>query len=62
MAPNAELFLSDRTHRLCHTEDIEKFLVQGATDRENYEAETCDCDGFAYRPMGQFSVPDWSGP
>ncbi len=60
MAPNADLFLSDRTYRLCHTENIERFLVQDATDREDYQAERYDFDDFAYRLMGQFSVPDWS--
>lgn len=60
MAPDAALFLSDRTYRLCHTDDIERFLVQDGTDRKKYQAERYDCDDFAYRLMGQFSVPDWS--
>ena len=60
MAPNAALFLSDRIYRLCHTEDVKRFLAQDATDREKYQAERFDCDDFSYRLMGQFSVPDWS--
>jgi hypothetical protein len=58
--PNAELFLSDNIYLLCDPQDIKKFLKQDATDRIEYKPEDFDCDDFAYRLMGQMSVPDWS--
>lgn len=54
-------YLSDaRNYKLCNLKDINRFLKADATDRAKYTAERLDCDDFAFRLMGQFSVPDWS--
>ncbi len=59
--PNeGELYLSDSMYLLCNTADISKFLQQDATNKYKYQSEKYDCDDFAYRLMGQFSVEDWS--
>ncbi len=55
-----QLYLSDRVYRLPSKEDIKVFLARDKTNREKYVAEDYDCDDFAYRLMGQFSVPVWS--
>jgi len=58
--PEAHIFLSDRKYKLCYVADIADFLKQDQTNRDEYEAEYHDCDDFAYRLMGQFSIPGWS--
>jgi len=58
--PKGELYLSDHLYLLCSKADISKFLQQDATNKYKYQPEKFDCDDFAYRLMGQFSVPDWS--
>lgn len=59
-APKAELFLSDNSYLLCRKSDIVSFLVRDKTNRQEYVAEKYDCDDFAYRLMGQITVPGWS--
>ena len=60
--PHAKLYLSDRTYRLCCMEDVRRFLKRDKTNRYKYigKNEEYDCDDFAYRLMGQFSIPGWS--
>ena len=58
--PDAEIYISDSVESLCDIEDIETFLERDETNRQKYLAEKFDCDDFAYRLMGQFSVPGWS--
>jgi len=58
--PGADIFLSDRNFKLCAYDDIAWFLAQDQTNKLEYVAEKYDCDDFAYRLMGQFSVPGWS--
>jgi len=60
IAPEAEMFLSDKTYTLCNKDDIFNFLVYDRTDRIEYEAEVMDCDDFSYRLMGNISIPPWS--
>lgn len=59
-APKAEIFLSDNSYLLCKKSDIVSFLVRDKTNRQEYVAEAYDCDDFAYRLMGQITVPGWS--
>lgn len=54
-----KIYLSDKEYKLCHVDDIRKFCAQDDTNRQKYQAESFDCDDFAYRLMGQFSIPDW---
>lgn len=57
----SKLYLADRKHyRLCNTKDLRVFLARDLTDQIKYVAERMDCDDFAFRLMGQFSVPPWS--
>ena len=58
--PDTEIYLSDRTKYLCDIEDIKTFLAQDETNRTKYVAEAFDCDDFAYRLKGQFSVHGWA--
>jgi len=56
----AHVYLSDSAYYLCSKADIETFLAQDATNKQNFVAETFDCDDFSYRLMGQLSIPSWS--
>jgi len=58
--PVVPLYLSDNVFRLCDITDIEKFLDLDETNKIKYQAEKMDCDDFAYRLMGQLSIPPWS--
>lgn len=58
--PDSYIFLSDTVKYLCDIEDINTFLEQDHTNRMKYVSEKFDCDDFAYRLMGQFSIPGWS--
>lgn len=61
VCPRASILLSDNLYFLCGREDIQRFLEADKTDKMKYRKETFDCDDAAYRLMGQFSVPGWSG-
>lgn len=54
------LYLSDRQYKLVAKSEIKRFLAQDKTDLLNYVSEYFDCDDFAYRLMGQFSMPGWA--
>lgn len=58
--PRAQLFMSDKVYLKCCLEDIKAFLAQDKTNKQKYKVEAYDCDDFAYRLMGQFSIPKWS--
>ena len=58
--PNAQIFLSDTQKWLCDISDIETFLKLDQTNRMKYKSEALDCDDFAYRLMGQLSIPKWA--
>ena len=60
VAPDAQLYLSDRSFLLCKKQDIKDFLAYDKTNRIEYVAEAFDCDDFAYSLMGQISIPGWS--
>lgn len=55
-----EIYLSDRKYKLCNIEDIRVFCRLDTSNQEKYVSEWYDCDDFAYRLMGQLSIPDWS--
>jgi len=57
---SAPIHLSDRNYLLCNKADIKAFLATDTTNRNTYVQEKFDCDDFAYRLMGQMSVPYWS--
>jgi len=55
------IYLSDiDNYYLCNYDDIALFLAQDQTNKAEYVAQKHDCDDFAYRLMGQFSIPGWS--
>ena len=56
----AQVFLSDSVKYLCDLKDIKTFLAQDKTNRRTYKKDKYDCDDFAYRLMGQFSVEGWA--
>lgn len=58
--PGVTIYFSDIDYLLCGKEDIQRFLKADETDRYTYVKAHYDCDDFAYRLMGQFSVPRWS--
>jgi len=57
---SGEIYLSDHNYLMCNKADIELFLRQDATNQWKYQAETFDCDDFAIRLWGQFTIPEWS--
>lgn len=58
--PVGEIFLSDKSYLLCDKADIKAFLARDKTNKHEYVTQRFDCDDFAYRLMGQFSIPGWS--
>lgn len=58
--PGVVTYFSDIDYLLCGKDDIQRFLRADETDRHTYVKARYDCDDFAYRLMGQFSVPGWS--
>ena len=59
--PNDIFHLSDnKNYKLCNLKDINRFLEADKTDSIKYVEDRYDCDDYAFRLMGQFSVPDWS--
>ena len=57
-------FIGDRYRYLCNYDDIAVFLAQDQTNKMEYVSDTegissYDCNVFANRLMGQFSVPGW---
>ena len=59
-APKAKVYTSDRSFLLCKKDDVKRFLEWDKTNRVKYVAEALDCDDFAYRLLGQISIPEWS--
>ncbi len=57
--PNVPLYLSDTDYKLAHYDDVAQFLAEDTTNRFGYSKDY-DCDDFAYRLLGQFSVPGWA--
>ena len=58
--PNSVVYLSDKEYNLAAYDDIALFLAQDETNKMGYVDQERDCDDFAYRLLGQFSVPGWS--
>ncbi len=59
--PDGHLYLSDKErYLLCSYDDIALFLAQDGTNKYDSEYEVYDCDDYALRLAGQFSIPTWS--
>ena len=59
--PEGELYLSDsKDYYLCNLDDINTFLEADQTDKIKFQENRMDCDNFANRLFGQFSIPLWS--
>jgi len=63
--PGIAVNLGDSYRFLCHYDDITEFLVQDVTNKMPYISDrqnisSFDCNVFANRLLGQFSVPGWS--
>lgn len=63
--PNALIMLGEKYRFLCEHDDIAVFLAQDQTNKFKYIADrewisSYDCNVFASRLMGQFSVPRWA--
>ena len=59
--PEGKVYISDsKNYYACSYDDIAYFLAQDQTNRQDYVSEKYDCDDFANRLYGQFSVPNWS--
>jgi len=54
------LLLADTRKMLCDIADIEAFLKVDKTNHIKFVDQDYDCDDFAFRLKGQFSVPVWS--
>lgn len=62
--PNVQLLLGENYRFLCNHDDIAVFLAQDQTNKFEYisdrkEISSMDCNVFANRLLGQFSVPGW---
>jgi len=62
--PDALLLLGENYRWLAHNEDIALFLAQDQTNKMEYVSDkkgisSYDCNVFANRLMGQFSIPKW---
>ena len=58
--PGAQIWLSDGDYKLCSPEYIDTILELDDSNKREYVVTTYDCDDFAYRLMGQLSVPEYS--
>lgn len=58
--PLAMIDPSDMVQSACDIADINMFLEYDQTNRQKYITEKYDCDNFAFRLKGQFSVPGWA--
>jgi hypothetical protein len=58
--PDVHLYLSDTVYRTCSKGELEVILADDTTNQMVYEAEKTDCDDFAYRLMGNMSIPPYS--
>lgn len=58
--PEAVIWCLDEKYRLEWMQKIKQFLREDETDKMKYEADYLDCDNFARRLWGAFSVPGWS--
>jgi len=58
--PEAQIFLSDNRKWACDIQDIEDFLTLDNTNHEKWREDRFDCDDFAFRLMGQLSVPGYA--
>jgi len=59
--PEGDIHISDaHSYFACSYDDIAYFLAQDETNRFEYKDQSYDCDDFAARLFGQFSVPGWS--
>ena len=63
--PKAIVMLGENYRFLCNHDDIAVFLAQDQTNKFEYIADeeqisSYDCNVFASRLMGQFSVPGWA--
>lgn len=55
-----QIYLADSRATLPTYNDIAAFLAQDDTNHMTYKSSDLDCDDFAHRLKGQFSVPGWS--
>ena len=58
--PEMLIYIADKTAVAPSYNDIAKFLAQDDTNKMGYRSNDRDCDDFAHRLKGQFSVPGWS--
>ena len=63
--PEAEIFMGENYRTLMSYNDLATFLAQDQTNKMEYIADkqgisSYDCNVFANRLMGQFSVPGWA--
>jgi len=63
--PNASINLGENYRFLCSYDDIAVFLAQDQTNKMDYIGDangisSYDCNVFANRLLGQFSVPGWA--
>ena len=54
------IYLSKPQYILCNQKDIEIFLKYDQTDKFKYDKMGYRCADYAYRLMGEFSIPQWS--
>jgi hypothetical protein len=58
--PDVPIYLPDMSYKTCTKQDLERFLAWDKTDKEKYEAESFDCDDFAWRLKGNITCKPWS--
>lgn len=59
--PHIQVVCTDEWYQLRKKKEVEKFLEDDDTDKMQYVATIFDCDDYAVRLLGQFTVPKWSG-
>lgn len=52
--------LSDSVSILCNMDDVAYFLAEHEANKFPYVAEYYDCDDYALKMAGDFSIPQWA--
>uniref|UniRef100_A0A6M3K8U7 Agglutinin C-terminal domain-containing protein n=1 Tax=viral metagenome TaxID=1070528 RepID=A0A6M3K8U7_9ZZZZ len=58
--PGIPVYLSDKDYDICPKSKMIAVLALDLTNKFTYAEDEYDCDDFAYRLMGQLSVPGWA--
>jgi hypothetical protein len=54
------IYVTDDKYKTTVKSEIQRFLDYDNTNEIQYNTDYYDCEDYAFRLLGQFSIPDWS--